>query len=82
MATKLGGGGRAGTLKKELLFFSASLHILEGNSDIGEHVRSNLCYMCKAFDLIESSHKLDVCFSTKRPFLFMFAQHVLSYHLI
>ena len=37
-------------------------HILDGNSETGAHVMSNLLLLnlFKAFDLIESSHKSDL----------------------
>ena len=56
--------------------------ILDGNSYIGAHVRSNLCYLICLRHLIrskEAQNKIFVSF-TKYLFSFMRAQHVLSYH--
>ena len=42
--------------------------LLDGNSEIGAHVRSNLFYLIwlKTFDQLENSHKSDI-FSLERP---------------
>ena len=47
--------------------------ILDGNTEIGAHVRTNLF---KAFDLIKSSHKSDI-FSPKRH-IFLYACAICS----
>ena len=76
-------------IKKDYIIYqNASLEtsivmvlILDGNSEIGAHVRGNLCYyLFKAFDLHQELSQN--FFSPKRPiFLHAFAQYVLSYHL-
>ena len=54
--------------------------ILDGNLEIQARVRSNHCYLFKAFYLIDRSHTSD-SFLRNDLFSFMLAQHVLSYHL-
>ena len=51
--------------------------ILDGNSEIDAHIRSNLCYLICLRHLIRS-HNLD--FSTNEPIFLHAAQHFLSYH--
>ena len=56
---------------------------LDGNSKIGAHVSSNLCYfICLSNLIISRTVKSRIFFSGKIYFFFMLAQHVLSYHLI
>ena len=55
------------------------VHISDGNSDIGAHLGSNLCYL---ICLRRLNPLIEFC-SPKRPiFLYARLQHVWSYHLI
>ena len=54
---------------------TARVHILDGNSEIGAHARSNLCYLICVRHLNRSR-------GVTNPFYFMRAQQVLGYHLI
>ena len=57
--------------------------ILDGNSEIGAHVRSNLCYLICLGHWIRSRVVINRdFFYEKNPILFMHAQFILSYHLI
>ena len=57
--------------------------ILDGKSEIGAHVRSNLCYLSCLRHLIRSRAVINhIFFLRKDLFSFMRAQNVLSYHLI
>ena len=58
------------------------LLILDGNSEIGTHVTSNLCYLACLKYLIRSRAATKRNFFPKRHIFFMRAQHVLSYQLI
>jgi len=53
--------------------------ILDGNSEMGAHVRSNLCYLISFRHLIRLR---EYVFIRKGFFLFIRAQYVLSSHLI
>ena len=55
----------------------------DGHSEIGAHVRSNLCYLTCIRLLIssQSSHNWNI-FIRKDLFFFMRAQDVISYHLM
>ena len=52
--------------------------ILDGLSEIGSHIRSNLCYLTCIRRLIRSSAVTD----RKDVFSFMRAQHDMSYYLL
>ena len=57
--------------------------IIDGNSEIGTHVRNNLCYLnCLRHLLRWRAVTNRIFFLRKDLFSFMHAQHVLSYHLI
>ena len=57
--------------------------VLDGNSEIVAHVRSNLCYLIRIRHLIKSKTFKDrMCFLRKDLFSCMVAHNVLSYHLI
>ena len=56
--------------------------VLDGNSDIGAHVYSNLFYLICFRHLIWPRAVTNRIFSSKNLFFFMRAQHVLSHHLI
>ena len=59
------------------------LLILDGNSEISAHVRSNFWYLISLRHLIRSSEvKNPIFFFRKDLFLFMRAQHVLNNHLM
>ena len=55
----------------------------EGNSEIGAHLRGNLCllFCFKTFMKIESSHRSDFCLQEDLVF-FIRVKHVMSCHLI
>ena len=52
---------------------------LDGNSEIGAHVRSNFCYLIRLMHLTRSRIGF---FSPNLPIFLMRALHILSYHLI
>ena len=57
--------------------------ILDGNSEQGENVKSNLSYMiCKRHLIDRAQSQIRFLFSNKKQFSFTRAQHVLSYHLV
>ena len=56
--------------------------VLDGNSEIGAHVRSNLCYLICLRNLLDKEKSQIRFFVGKDLFSFMHAQHVMSYHLI
>ena len=43
--------------------------MVDGISEIGAHVRSNICSLFKAFDYFESSHKSDYLYPKRPVFL-------------
>ena len=55
-------------------------HAVDGNSEIGANVRSNLCSLISLRHLI-GSKTLTNRILKKKTFAFMREQHVLSYHL-
>ena len=57
--------------------------ILDGNSEIGTHIRSNIWYLICLRLLITSRSVINrIFFLRKSLFFFMRAQHIMSYHLI
>ena len=56
--------------------------LLDGNSEIGAHVKSNLCYLICSRHLICSRADTKRIFIRKPLLSFVRTQHVLSYHLI
>ena len=56
--------------------------ILDGNSEIGAHIRRNICYLICLMHLIRSKAVTNQFFPPKRFFSLFRAQHVMSYHLI
>ena len=57
--------------------------ILDGNSEIEAHVRSNLCYLTCIRLLIKARAVTNRIFSIlKDIFSFILAQHGMSYHLV
>ena len=57
-------------------------HAVDGNSEIGANVRSNLCDLISLRHSVRSRAITNCFFSPKGLFSFMSAHHVLSYHLI
>ena len=56
--------------------------IIAGNSEIGVHVRCNLCYLICLMHWIRSREVTNlIILSENGPFAFMRVHHVLRYHL-
>ena len=70
---------------RKYLFVSLNImvHILGGKSEIGAHVKSNLCYLVCLRHLNRlRAVTTRLFFSEKTYIFFMHAQYVLSYHII
>ena len=56
--------------------------LLDGNSETGTHVISNLCYLICLRHLVDLDQSQIAFFLLKDLFYFMRAQYVMPYHLI
>ena len=56
--------------------------ILDGNSEMGAHVRINICYLICARRLIRLRAITNMIFFPERHFSFAPAEHILNYHVI